>query len=349
MKISRHNDELETAAGMWLARRDRGLTSDERQEFEAWLTADPRHRVKLDELEGPFHALDRASGMVPPNAYVDEDFLLRGRPKGRLLRFPVVVGALATAAAIAFGIFLLHEFPAPRQSSKTAATIAHDEPERLSLPDGSVVELKPGAHVEVAFTNPERRVRLTVGEAHFTVAKNPARPFVVDAGGVAVRAVGTAFTVDREMTKVEVVVTEGRVRVDDSVKGRSLLAVAAVPAESTDPEILAAGHRVVIPMSAGMPVAAPVASVSPAELESASSWRTSWLEFNEKPLADLVQEFNRYNSRQLKIADSVTGTVPVTGTFRPDGEEAFIRLLESGFGITATPDADGNVILSKAP
>ena len=64
--------------------------------------------------------------------------------------------------------------------------------ESRALDDGTVVELNGGAEIEVQFTAAERRLRLVRGEAHFQVAKNPLRPFVVEAGGVAVRAVGTA-------------------------------------------------------------------------------------------------------------------------------------------------------------
>src|SRR5260370_1274200 len=66
-------------------------------------------------------------------------------------------------------------------------------------------------------------VRLTRGEAHLAVAKDSSRPFIVTAGGVSVRAVGTAFNVRRVEQRVEVFVTEGKVRIDSAAKGESLL------------------------------------------------------------------------------------------------------------------------------
>src|SRR5204863_5888557 len=80
-------------------------------------------------------------------------------------------------------------------------------------PDGSVVELNRGAVVSAHFTASERRMRLVSGEANFKVAKDPQRPFVVEARGVAVRAVGTAFNVRIDAVSVEVLVTEGVVNV----------------------------------------------------------------------------------------------------------------------------------------
>src|SRR5581483_9214616 len=85
--------------------------------------------------------------------------------------------------------------------------------ERQTLADGSVVELNGNTQVQVAYSPAERRVRLVQGEAHFTVAKNKRRPFWVEAQGVSVRAVGTAFNVRLDPQRVDVLVTEGRVPV----------------------------------------------------------------------------------------------------------------------------------------
>jgi transmembrane sensor len=97
----------------------------------------------------------------------------------------------------------------------------------------------------VAFTDAERRVRLAGGEAHFVVAKNEAWPFVVEAAGVAVRAVGTAFAVRVDGAQVDVLVTEGRVRVEQpAVTGQTR--VDAAP----DSPIVAASHRAVVSLAA---------------------------------------------------------------------------------------------------
>src|SRR5437660_1453063 len=69
-------------------------------------------------------------------------------------------------------------------------------PEKQILADGSVVELKSGAEIAVDFTGAYRRVALKRGEAHFQVA-HQSRPFVVTAGPIEFRAVGTAFAVHR--------------------------------------------------------------------------------------------------------------------------------------------------------
>src|SRR6185312_8533669 len=97
-----------------------------------------------------------------------------------------------------------------------ADSIVISQPERKTLVDGSVVELRDTAEIAVDYAGPLRRVTLRRGEALFQVAKNPARPFVVKAGGLEVRAVGTAFSVQIDGAAVDVLVTEGRVSVNQA-------------------------------------------------------------------------------------------------------------------------------------
>lgn len=346
---------LVEAAGAWIARRDRGLTPAEQLAFAAWLAADPRHGARLKELQRSFVALDRLRAMRPSDEREpDPDLLVAGRDRqarrrGTRLRFPVAGAVLAAAAAIAIGVFLPRTPTAPAVPAVAAGdgSVVRHMPEKMSLADGSVIELKRGANVDVNFTVTERHVRLTAGEAHFTVTKDAARPFVVDAGGVAVRAVGTAFRVSREQSTVGVIVTEGRVSVDDLLQGKSLLGSSTESA--AEPALLHAGQGVSIARSNTGFTAAAVAAIAPDEIERALAWRNTWLEFNERTLAGVVDEFNQHNTRKLQVQDEATGRIVVTGSFRADGVDAFVRLLESSFGVTATPTSDQRILLRKTP
>jgi transmembrane sensor len=215
-------------------------------------------------------------------------------------------------------------------------------PERLTLADGTVVDLNHGGKIETDFTAELRRVRLVSGEAHFTVAKNPARPFVVDAGGVAVRAVGTAFGVRRGSGAVEVLVTEGKVQVERSAAP----SVTAAPKVESSPTPLVAGERAVVQMAA--PERPPsVAAVSAQEISRALAWQGVRLEFEALPLAQVVAEFNLRNAQRLVVGDAATGRLRVGGSFRADHVEAFVRLLEASFGVVAERRADGAIELRR--
>jgi len=364
--FSSSGDERE-AAWDWLARRDRGLTPVEQREFATWLAADARRETLLREIEEPFRALDRAAALRSPGVKPDPDFLLKlsgaksttesvsheSSATRRTLRFPLWTVGLATAAAIVVGALTFQRSPV---QPAERGYVARHVPRLERLPDGSKVELKGGAEMEIAFTAGERRVRLSRGDAHFTVTKDPARPFIVVAGGVAVRAVGTAFTVSQAGAGLEVVVWEGRVRVDD-LEGRSLIAEPAAPAPAPElaPKMaptLATGQRVVIPTAQGVPMPVPIAAISAEEMARAFAWRNTWLEFVEMPLAKVLEEFGKHEStvgrRRIRLADPATERVLVSGTFRADEIGTFIRLLDSSFDVASTTESDGAIMLRKA-
>ena len=214
-------------------------------------------------------------------------------------------------------------------------------PERLTLEDGSVVELNHGGKLEIDFSSETRRVRLVRGEAHFTVTKNPARPFIVEANGVAVRAVGTAFNVRHSAAAIEVLVTEGQVQVERSI---AVVAASAPTPLPLAPTALVAGERAIVDTTA--PTAQlVVATVGPTEIAHALSWQGVRLEFAELPLAEVVTEFNLRNRQQLVVDDATTGRLRVGGSFRADNVDGFVRLLEASFGVSAQRRADGALVL----
>lgn len=336
---------IERAAADWLAKQDRGLTPAEEVEFRAWHAVAEHARV-LHELEGPFRALDRVASLRPTHGEPKPDLFAPVAKEPR--RYGTLWISLAAAAALALGAFWFARAPVPPAASTPGSLIVHDTPQRLTLPDGSVVEFKFGTQVEPLFTANERRVRLTQGEAQFSVAKDPARPFIVRVEDVEVRAIGTVFTVSASSANVEVVVTEGRVRVDDAA-GRNLVAPPTSPIASQSPA-LNAGQFVVIPTPAA-PGPAPAQIAPPQLLQRAALLQNPWLEFIDMPLAEVIAEFNRHGARHsnviLRVADAATGSVRVSGTFRADQAEAFVRLLQSTFGLSATSGADGSLTLRK--
>jgi transmembrane sensor len=340
------SEEIQDAASGWLARRDRGLSAAEQDAYLEWLYASPRHGRAIVQLERVWTTLNKLEQWRPAHSAIPNPDLLAPRRHSRLYWLST---ALAAAAAIAMAAYIW--LPARAGSPVPLHTaVIHPGPERLTLEDGSVVELNTGAKVDVHFTPGERRVQLVRGEAHFTVAKNAVRPFFVDTGRVSVRAVGTAFSVSLAATEVAVLVTEGKVQVTS--ENREQRTEASTPPDTSvlrPPSsgiYLTAGQQAVIPLGADATSAPTVQEVTPAQIERALAWQGIRLGFVEMPLADVVAEFNRYNHRKLIVADEATGAILVDGNFRADNVDAFIRLLDSSFDVTAFPHGD-EVVLRK--
>lgn len=341
--------EIRQEAAAWLSRRDGGLTDAGENEFAAWLEADPRHAQAFAEASAAWDALDGVQSMRPDFGRADPDLLLRPSPAPRNTaawhRRWIAVPALA-AAAVALGVFLRpsavrQETPAP--VTAVVATQLGDV-RAITLPDGSKVHLNTDTVVETKYTTDERRVVVTRGEAHFTVAPNAQRPFVVTARQVAVRAVGTAFNVWLDADKVEVLVTEGKVAITAPRAGNA----PAHDAGSIPDVKLAAGERAVIPTREDQPTAdGPVITpVAADEADRVLAWREQRLEFISASLAEVVAQFNRYNEHKLRIDPGATGLGEVRfgGGFRPDAHEAFVRLLEKNFDVKAERRATETVL-----
>ena len=207
------DDAIDTAAATWLCERDEGFAPDRAAAFAAWCAADPRHAAAIARTEETLSLMEELPA-------------LRGRLEEKLAAEPpaatevscpwwqrpaVQWGGLAAAFALGSALWWPTPVRAPTVEYFAATAMA---PREIALRDGSVMNVNRESDVAVQLTAAERRVTLARGEAHFAVAHDTARPFIVTAGGVKVRAVGTAFSVRLGDAGVEVLVTEGKVQVE---------------------------------------------------------------------------------------------------------------------------------------
>lgn len=204
-----------------------------RAEIAAWRAADPRHAEAYDVVERGWTAFDGLAS-DPIVANLRRRALRASRPRAA----GWAVLAAASAAAVA-GVLIwtpgVPPRPAPvaapepaaapvqvaeaaRPAFEPAAVYRASDGERLSivLPDGSTLGLGGAAEVAVAYDGERRLNAVRFGEATFEVAKDPRRPFVVEAGGRRITAHGTVFRVRVGGEGVSVALFEGTV----SVEGR---------------------------------------------------------------------------------------------------------------------------------
>ncbi len=337
------HDAISDIAADWLARHEIGLTMEEKEAFSEWLLADPRHVAAIAEIESAWRFMQkpRITGQIEHVARaVAQKVALRDRSRRRRL-LGLSFAITAVAAVVALSFVPLRSLQ--RVQSIEVAGKVEVKPERRMLVDDSVVELNAGAEISVDFTPLQRGVRLVRGEAHFTVAKDTTRPFVVTAGAVSVRAVGTEFAVRVEPAAVGVLVTEGRVAVNRND------ASPTAPASPVDPETtyVTAGSRTVVPID--IPAGAPlqVQSLAATQIKSALAWRSMRLEFTAAPLYEIVARFNRQNGTQLSLGDPELGAICISGIFWLDDPEGFSRLIEASTGLAAIHNSSGGIVISK--
>lgn len=274
----------------------------------------------------------------------NEDIVRRVEAKVRRVRRRRTAAAGALALFLLAGVVWYSRLLAPPFGHVGASTALVTLPAQQTLPDGSIVALKDHARIVAHFTaegNEPRRVTLESGEAHFAVAKNPARPFVVVAGGLEVRAVGTAFAVELGSRQIAVLVTEGQVNIE-----RASPAAANAEAEPAPAVRLGAGKRLIVDRSAeAKPLPAPEAMPED-EVETRLAWRVPRIRFADTPLSEAVAVFNRYSSSRL-VLDPALAELRIGGVVRADNTDSFLRLLKNEFGIARETDAGGTVHLRR--
>lgn len=337
---------IATEAERWLGRHDRGLDAAEMAAFLAWRAASPAHGAEFDRLAQAWRAAE--------SLQADAELVQRATRLEALTRTPsrrynprVWATGLAAAAVVALAFFNLSQ-PAQTTANALAASAAApasrvdvqpSTARELVLPDGSIVRIRGDSVVEPAYSDRERRVRLVRGEAHFAVRKDPSRPFIVDSRGVAIRAVGTAFNVADTAGALDVLVTEGVVALEAAPSAGS-----SAPADSPQAR---AGERATIPLAAGQPALhlRTIAPLSPADIDRALAWQTTRLTFRAASLADALAAFNTHGGARIELADPTLSAREVSGTFRADRAEAFVRLLEQASEVRVERAADGRVRL----
>ena len=288
---------MEAAAAL-LARVQSGSAAP--AEVEAWLDADPAHAVAFARVEAAWERAERLKAM--PHAAEEPVFQVTRRMAAGL-----AVGVLGLGAA---GGWLMTRNP--------VEITARGERRTVSLPDGSRVELNTDSRIAIAYSETRRDIVLTRGEALFEVAKDPARPFVVQAGEAQVRAVGTACNIRMREQGVELTVTEGVVAVDERA--------AAAPRQVSE------GKGAVIATGAVAEV-----NLDPEVLRRRLLWRDGVVEFEGDTLEQAATEFNRYNDRRLVVADPQVASIRVGGRFGTHEVDRFLVALQAGFPVRAVP------------
>jgi transmembrane sensor len=317
---------LETAA-LWHERVGHDNTSAEtRAALNTWLNESPEHAAAFRSIERTWSALMNVA-QDPAILQTRQDAARRLKPgvseSHRPLRWAaaaLIVLSLCTALWIivprtSFDLpsFAWMKGETPGSSARTYTTKKGD---RLifTLDDGSQVTLNTETELHVSFSKKSRTVLLTRGQALFEVAKDSSRPFIVQTKNRRFVAVGTAFDVHIEADQVKVTMLEGTVR-----------------AEGTEPST-----QIQTTVTAGEQLttyAHAMDNVHRVDAERATSWRHGQVIFDNTPLAEAINELNRYSTTRIELTDRKLADLRLSGTFSTGGARAFVEAVTTYFPI----------------
>ncbi|TEP76110.1 FecR family protein [Pseudomonas aeruginosa] len=290
-------------AAQWMALLQSGHAgAEERRAFQQWRQADAEHGAVFDRLSlglqsfrnEPLHGL-RAEQLIGA--------LEAPSARRRFLQRSLALAAFGVAT-LALGRIGIVGFPWPGDLYTGTG-----QRQSFRLEDGSQLVLDARSRVRPEFDGYRRRLRLREGRLLVDVARDPARPFVVDTGRGQVEAQGTRFQVSDDGASSRVVVLESWVRIT-TADGRQCLLERGQSARFDASAILARG---------------------PAE-GGESAWLDGRLEVRDRPLGEVLEELSAYRRGIISVADDAAA-LRVSGIYPLDDSGVALALLEQSLPI----------------
>jgi len=313
------NSQVRSNATDWLLRFSEGeVDAEARAHFLQWLRASPEHvhaylRIcafwqDADQMDGnrTRHDIEQLIRLAASESNIDILPYLGGRrasePSAGRGRWKRAVAAALLLGLVASGTWYYQA----RQRGTYSTEIG--EQRTVNLPDGSSVLINAHSRIGVRFNQAERAIELVDGQALFRVARDSHRPFVVRAGSVNVRAIGTQFDIARTNTGAVVSVVEGKVAVDEG---------GPESAVSAGEQAVVSRHSIVKPAIASVP--------------TATAWTRGLLVFDGTSLDEVVRQFNRQNPKPLVLTDATLGDLKISGSFPATGARRLLIFLQDRF------------------
>jgi len=313
--------KTEVRAAAWLARRDRDDWCEVDQAgLDAWLDESILHRVAYWRLEAAWASTERFSALRIP----ERPEIVHSARRRMRLALVGVASALIGVIFLGFGAAYLFQ-PAVR-----AYSTALGEHRTIRFADGSQIELNTDTQLRAEIGPSRRKVWLDHGEAYFQIKHDASNPFIVIAGDRYVTDLGTKFRIRRDSNRFEMALLEGRAQLETSD--------AQVPQK---PIVLVPGDHAVATAGAISLTRLPARS-----LAQELAWRQGMIVFNNTALASVADEFNRYNSQKIVVADQAAGRSTIYGTFQTGNIMAFARLAHEVLGLHVERRG-GDIVISR--
>lgn len=314
-------EAIERQAAEFLQRRRFWNWTDADQvRLDAWLAESLAHRVAFLRLEAGAAQMERLAALRPSG---DARGLRFRAVFSRRFVWPVLIAASLAFAFVGRLPLLAHFLEPPDRSFAT------DVGGRalLRFGDGTEIELNTDSAVRYRMTTKDRIVWLDRGEAWFRVAHDAVHPFTVYVGRDRVTDLGTEFLVrhDAGAAEVEVALLKGRAELD-------------APNTAGNAAMLAPGDDAI-----ARATSTKITHRTPQELADEMAWRRGVLVFRNTALADVVREFNRYNTTRLVLVDPSIAGVKVSAELKTDHYEDFLQVAQSLLRLRI--DREGNEIL----
>ncbi len=339
-QTSQPSDATLDQASEWISKMDRGLDQDETLALQQWMAQDANNKqllLNIARLYDDMETLGKLKDLFPEPSV---------SPQPKTPVFALAASFMLASLLLFFSLNWTSLWsPSAGQNlvlSEQSFQTGVGESQQHLLPDGSEILLNTDSVLEVTYTAQQRVLQLSQGELHVKVSHDSERPLTVYAEGQVMQAVGTAFNVEISNGSVELIVTEGIVRIAEQDASR---ADPIRPERVRLPEdMLALSQGEAALLGAGEPEVQPVPEQ---ELSAMLSWHQGELVFRGEPLAEVLNEVSRYNQVEFELAQSGMSEIAVAGLFKANDLQGFLTALSRNFDIQSQQLEGQKILLSK--
>lgn len=328
-----HRLSVADQALRWFVRlRSGDATVADHWQFQSWVKSASSHQQEFEKVSRLWTDLDETKPLLIEElnrVVVDgkpQPHLSRERHVGRWLRRR----GLSTALAALLVLFIAGGWWVANRPEVTEYRTAKGEQRTIALPDGSRMVLNTDTAVTTHLSTFRRAVILHRGEAFFVVSHDKKRSFEVEAGSGVVRDIGTQFTVRRQSEQVTVIVVEGAVE----VQGLSETDIAPW-------RLLTAGDK------ASYGARGSISPIEKIDIAASTAWLEGRMLFDQRPLAEVIQEVGRYHNGEIRVLDSRLNGIKVSGVFAVNDREGLLKALETAIPVNFSRINEGLVVLEQ--
>ncbi|OQK16428.1 hypothetical protein AU255_00520 [Methyloprofundus sedimenti] len=290
-------------------------TNDDSINALQWRSRSPAHERAYVEALVLWQEMGYVMMPQPEQTHESLDFKEQKSPSQSKIKY----GYLASFAAAAMLLILI--LPISRYADQWQSDYYTQvgTQQSITLADGSIIQLNTDSALSIQYEKNRRVIQLHRGQALFTVAADPQRPFEVITEDIVIRALGTIFEVWNNQDETRVTVLEHAVQLSSLGKNTH-----------TQIARIESGYQTQYNNTTG------VMHTEAIDIIKNGAWQRGKLIFKNQPLADVIVELERYLPGRIMITDEKLRKLQVSGVFPVQQPDQILAMIKQTLAIKVT-------------
>lgn len=238
-------------------------------------------------------------------------------PKKKIIRRILIRTASCAAiiSTVVISLFFWNENRLLTKYADVVVEVGQGQKSDILLPDGTKVHLNADSQLRYGshFNGKQRQVEL-IGEAYFEVAKDTQSPFIVNAGDIQVRALGTSFNIQAYPDEnILTYLSEGSVIVSTPLQSLNLSPGEVAVYSSTD---------------------AQMTKNKTEDNRLFTAWMNDEMVFDDEPILHIIRILERNYNVTFEVKSDKLKDITFTGTLKNASLQSTLYALQFTSSIT---------------